>query len=980
MANDDPYNWLQNNWASSQPQEGNSQGLDAHRNTAYQEHPAFADAERIVRASHDAFLRSQQQMRSTQNGRQNQQHGFSRFMSQSPRNYQSPYFQGQQQSHERRGSQGHHTQQAPQALEPHQWQQHTNYNQHQQFGGPSDISSPQSSYQSTATREAYGQAATAGPSQSSVAAEMTASRPTMTPGRAASTSTESQFHMALLGYLQRSIASLPDQGTEIRSPSTQQAARVATSSPRLTAPTPKHQTAHQTRPESCSQTPAQASSLILDSRNANINAARYGAPSPINIPSAGTSHSAVAPHTHISKSPAATAQPLPPRDPTLSTSQSPRLTTAGPAISRPPTTHVSSTPSASAFIQTSQAEASIRQSRPASSTSPNPYNPPRPSQFVPHSGLHAPPQTGQARSGWPRKHVVYQPPPTSSPSLTPSGAQITPDGWARASAGPPSYGVPASRPLISYQPRAADMAAQASSLAQSRLSLSTRVGDGTTSRGTHPGQGTRSPNRPLSSGLPLPPTVGRPAPTPVNHQQRPTGPNAPKPAEQPVQQASIHGYGQGQPPSKIRRMQDGTGHPVAPSTAMHQKKYSNPYAVQSPGSASILKEPNIVQPLDHREAALKETYDPATIARDVLINANKHPTEKPLNHHLEILRTKFAAVDFTSDLSTFRWDLVDSETRPRDSTLHRPGPPTTRPQARPVYQHHYYQSQHPTGPSTLGSLPFKPPAYQPRSAPEPPAPAPAPVPARLTPHPTSYPARSATGPRVESVPAPHPPAHRPVPHHPPVIDLASQPAAKAAPVAVPPPASTPAPLSPSTSGLSTAPAPLHSTTPSRTAQVSQSPQPKPGQAQKSPARAPSQSTRTKNYALPQVVISTSPENMPPLKRKQGRPRKTTKKVEVAIHNEPNVAFPVFRCRWTNCQSELHNMRTLQNHVLKRHIPNDINCGWEGCSDKTPMAANKMWAHVREKHVEPMAWTLGDGPSVKAPGEDPKLALDNLSQS
>lgn len=68
----------------------------------------------------------------------------------------------------------------------------------------------------------------------------------------------------------------------------------------------------------------------------------------------------------------------------------------------------------------------------------------------------------------------------------------------------------------------------------------------------------------------------------------------------------------------------------------------------------------IIRRMDKANNALRRsTYNPKTIARDILISAGKHPTLPPLNHHLDILRRKFTHVDFTSDLSTFRWDLVD---------------------------------------------------------------------------------------------------------------------------------------------------------------------------------------------------------------------------------------------------------------------------------------------------------------------------------
>ena len=74
----------------------------------------------------------------------------------------------------------------------------------------------------------------------------------------------------------------------------------------------------------------------------------------------------------------------------------------------------------------------------------------------------------------------------------------------------------------------------------------------------------------------------------------------------------------------------------------------------------LWSEPDIIRPMNKRQDALRRSsYDPKTIARDVLVAVGKHPTMAPLNSHLDILREKFTAVNYDSDLSTFRWDLVD---------------------------------------------------------------------------------------------------------------------------------------------------------------------------------------------------------------------------------------------------------------------------------------------------------------------------------
>jgi len=67
--------------------------------------------------------------------------------------------------------------------------------------------------------------------------------------------------------------------------------------------------------------------------------------------------------------------------------------------------------------------------------------------------------------------------------------------------------------------------------------------------------------------------------------------------------------------------------------------------------------PDIVKPLLYSSAS-NASYDPRSIARSILLATNSHPTEKGLNFHLQSLR-RYTFVDEFSDLSTFRWDLVD---------------------------------------------------------------------------------------------------------------------------------------------------------------------------------------------------------------------------------------------------------------------------------------------------------------------------------
>ena len=68
----------------------------------------------------------------------------------------------------------------------------------------------------------------------------------------------------------------------------------------------------------------------------------------------------------------------------------------------------------------------------------------------------------------------------------------------------------------------------------------------------------------------------------------------------------------------------------------------------------------VAEPINQRRDALRRSsYDVRTIARDILVSSGRHPTMGALNRHLDPLREHFISVDQNTDLSTFRWDLVD---------------------------------------------------------------------------------------------------------------------------------------------------------------------------------------------------------------------------------------------------------------------------------------------------------------------------------
>ncbi|KAJ5083355.1 hypothetical protein N7456_012782 [Penicillium angulare] len=396
------------------------------------------------------------------------------------------------------------------------------------------------------------------------------------------------------------------------------------------------------------------------------------------------------------------------------------------------------------------------------------------------------------------------------------------------------------------------------------------------------------------------------------------------------------------PPEKARKLDDGSKQTSAPNKvepAVHIKRRIRHKAFQT----KLRQRHDLVKRLDPIEVDPKEEFNPATIARDVLITAAKHPFEEVLNHHLFLLLKNLPTVDLSSDLDTVRWDLIDPviprDPEPVSRPPHRPHVPPPRPlvQSRPPMQSldatrlsfpgvpGLPSLSHP--PFSLPNLPIYNQTHRQHSQP---------VYRAYIPHVPPPP------PHTSSLVAPAPPSCSPVP----ALER-SDPKSNLAAVT---PAVKPTPQ-PNTKTV-------HSLPPS--------------------FNEPSLSSRTKDHPKLQVVIQ-SPKKMPPVKKRVGRPRKEDKvaNVEVAIPTSSGKAtphFPIFNCAWRNCPVELHNLPLLQSHIKTVHIPQCFTCEWKGCTDGSPKASAAMEDHIRDTHISQLAWALGDGPTVLSPAEDERSAL------
>ncbi|KAL2822962.1 hypothetical protein BJX63DRAFT_2676 [Aspergillus granulosus] len=307
---------------------------------------------------------------------------------------------------------------------------------------------------------------------------------------------------------------------------------------------------------------------------------------------------------------------------------------------------------------------------------------------------------------------------------------------------------------------------------------------------------------------------------------------------------------------------------IQPPPGPYGKLAAYSFQPENPADRSHLRHRmDIVSHLKEEDAMQRSAYDPKTIARDILIAAGRHPTEPNLNHHLHRLRDVFSAVDVSSDLSTFRWDLVDPVQPSRD---HIPGP-TQGPPMRQTNQ----------------------------TAPQPAVQIVPPLQVSVNLNKNSPPQQ----------PFQQLQQHDPIPQQP--IQQPQFPVQLQAP-----------PLQPV------------------------------------PAAAPK--TQGKVAALSPSTPESDME-----KRRRGRPPGSANKSKVAVTPlaAPSVSYPVFACRWGNCQMELHNLDLLQKHLFKVHVSYSMVCGWKGCAFTRAIPAMELLKHVKESHLDSLAWKLGDGPAV-----------------
>ncbi|RDW70484.1 putative C2H2 finger domain protein [Aspergillus mulundensis] len=131
-----------------------------------------------------------------------------------------------------------------------------------------------------------------------------------------------------------------------------------------------------------------------------------------------------------------------------------------------------------------------------------------------------------------------------------------------------------------------------------------------------------------------------------------------------------------------------------------------------------------------------------------------------------------------------------------------------------------------------------------------------------------------------------------------------------------------------------------------------------------PSPVPQRVSQTQNTPSTPNTPNT-PNSME--KKRRGRPPGSTNKPKVpaapVAPPQPTSSYPVFACRWNNCQSELHNLDVLKKHIFKSHVSHQITCGWKNCQFTGTLPAAELMKHVKKEHLDSLAWKLGDGPAV-----------------
>ncbi|KAF2088875.1 hypothetical protein K490DRAFT_64087 [Saccharata proteae CBS 121410] len=334
---------------------------------------------------------------------------------------------------------------------------------------------------------------------------------------------------------------------------------------------------------------------------------------------------------------------------------------------------------------------------------------------------------------------------------------------------------------------------------------------------------------------------------------------------------------------------------------------------------------DVAQPIRRRDALRRSTYSVKTIARDVLLATGRHPEMRPLNGHLEGLKSTFRTIDNSTDLSSLRWDLIDPGDPPRDAAE-----PTVLESESEDADDEEEADQRPKSPVTQQK--------------------PVPWPSKKGP---DRPPRHSM-PSTTFIP------HRPSPHGHQNTDPATSTPSNTSinkTMAAPRSEGSKAPIGNGVLGYSAFQQYNEDGTPIK---------------KKGRPVGWRKSLHSKEaQARAAGILPTLPAKNKSAANRQGAAPITTHVNKAAFPN-----YNVYLCQWKSCSAELHNMATLRKHVEKKH--KGLICLWGGCGTdlttfegpaETAVHSHKhsefptveAWQkHVEQKHLVPLQWQLGDG--------------------
>lgn len=385
--------------------------------------------------------------------------------------------------------------------------------------------------------------------------------------------------------------------------------------------------------------------------------------------------------------------------------------------------------------------------------------------------------------------------------------------------------------------------------------------------------------------------------------------------------------------------------------------YSLPqYAAPPPPVPQSSKKPKTVlaKAVNKSEALEKEWYNPKTVARDIMIAAGRHPTERPLNAHMAGLLGVHIELD--SDLSTFDWDAIDpgGPPAPRVEYVDIPaGPPRYRLGAKVHKRRERKADEEAPGESRL------PDSAKRDAAGDPPAPAPTTSPALFARLNFRKNQRKDDKDQSEARPS----RLRESLNY--TTERSVTPGkrkASADPQDAPAPHATPGPVSPNPSRPE-----------SRASNMDSDGTPSGAVYPSGKRRGRPPGSKNKKSGLTTV-------------RSVAKVAATTPQIQVPASEPSLQAHPVYRCKWKRCKAELHNLETLRKHISKKHHPTDeemasaqpFQCWWKHCPSLdseglyhptyTSDDLDDWMEHMNQSHVHEVALKLGDGPKTTPVGK------------